>query len=177
MIGLDTNVLVRYIMQDDQKQANKATKLIESLTSEHPGFISVVSIVELYWVLTSCYGLSNHQIKQALDMLLRSKQIIVDRAEQVLSALLVFADGKADFADCLIERTAASAGCEQTLTFDVNAAKHAGMSKQLGHSLEVFFRDYADWVNGQQDAAELTKIEAQINQFLPNSSPSTEKIA
>jgi predicted nucleic-acid-binding protein len=45
-----------------------------------------------------------------------------------LRALLVFADGKADFADCLIERTAASAGCEQTLTFDVNAAKHAGMT-------------------------------------------------
>lgn len=56
-------------------------------------------------------------------------------------------------------------------------ANPAWMAKQLGHSLEVFFRDYADWVNGQQDAAELTKIEAQINQFLPNSSPSTEKIA
>ena len=127
-IGLDTNVLVRYILQDDPKQANKATKLIESLTSENPGFITVVSIVNLYWILTSCFGLTSHQIKQALDILLRSKQIIVERAEQVLCTLLVFADGKADFADCLIERTAASAGCEQTLTFDVNAARHAGMT-------------------------------------------------
>ena len=127
-IGLDTNVLVRYILQDDPKQANKATKLIESLTSENPGFITIVSIVNLYWILTSCFGLTSHQIKQALDILLRSKQIIVERAEQVLCTLLVFADGKADFADCLIERTAASAGCEQTLTFDVNAARHAGMT-------------------------------------------------
>jgi predicted nucleic-acid-binding protein len=127
-IGLDTNVLVRYILQDDPKQANKATKLIESLTSENPGFITVVSIVKLYWILTSCFGLTSHQIKQALDILLRSKQIIVERAVQVLCTLLVFADGKADFADCLIERTAASAGCEQTLTFDVNAARHAGMT-------------------------------------------------
>lgn len=58
MIGLDTNVLVRYIMQDDTKQSAKATQLIESLTSDEPGFIAMVSVVELYWVLTSSYGLA-----------------------------------------------------------------------------------------------------------------------
>lgn len=128
MIGLDTNVLVRYIMQDDAKQSPKATALIESLSPDNPGFITLVSVVELYWVLTSCYDLSGHQVKQALEVLLRTKQIIVDRADQVLRALRVFDDGKADFADCLIERTAVSAGCEQTMTFDVGAAKHAGMT-------------------------------------------------
>lgn len=128
MIGLDTNVLVRYIMQDDPKQSPKASALIESLDSENPGFITVVSVVELYWVLTSSYGLTGQQVKQALEVLLRTKQIIVDRADQVLRALRVFDDGKADFADCLIERTAVSAGCEQTMTFDVGAAKHAGMT-------------------------------------------------
>lgn len=127
MIGLDTNVLVRYIMQDDPKQSAKATVLIESLDADQPGFISVVCVIELYWVLTSCYGLTNHQVRQALDVLLRTKQIIVDRADQVMRALRVFEAGKADFADCLIERTAASAGCEQTMTFDVSAAKYAGM--------------------------------------------------
>ena len=127
MIGLDTNVLVRYIMQDDAKQSPKATALIESLDSDHPGFITVVSVVELYWVLTSCYDLSAQQVKQAFEVLLRTKQIVVDRADQVLRALRVFDEGKADFADCLIERTAASAGCVQTMTFDVGAAKHAGM--------------------------------------------------
>jgi predicted nucleic-acid-binding protein len=128
MIGLDTNVLVRYIMQDDPRQSIKATTLIESLDADHPGFISLISIVELCWVLTSCYGLTHHQVKQALDLLLRTKQIVVDRAEQVLRALRLFESGKADFADLLIERTAASAGCEQIMTFDVNAAKHAGMT-------------------------------------------------
>lgn len=128
MIGLDTNVLVRYIMQDDPKQSPKATELIESLDGDNPGFVTVVSVVELYWVLTSCYDLTNEQVKQALEVLLRTKQILVDRADQVLRALRVFGDGKADFADCLIERTAAGAGCARTMTFDVGAAKHAGMS-------------------------------------------------
>jgi predicted nucleic-acid-binding protein len=128
MIGLDTNVLVRYIMQDDPKQSAKATALIEQLFPDNPCFITLVSVVELYWVLTSSYGLTAQQVKQALVVLLRAKQIIVDRADQVLRALRVFDDGKADFADCLIERTAAAAGCEQTMTFDVGAAKHAGMT-------------------------------------------------
>ena len=128
MIGLDTNVLVRYIMQDDPKQSPKATQLIESLNSDSPGFVSIVSVIELYWVLTSCYALSNVQVKQALEALLRTKQILVDRADQVMRALRVFADGKSDFADCLIERTAAGAGCTGTMTFDTGAAKHAGMT-------------------------------------------------
>jgi predicted nucleic-acid-binding protein len=128
MIGLDTNVLVRYIMQDDARQSARATALIESLDVERPGFVGLVSVIELYWVLTSCYHLSNEQVKQALDALLRTKQIVVDRSDQVLRALRVFDTGKADFADCLIERIAASAGCEQTMTFDVNAAKYAGMT-------------------------------------------------
>ena len=128
MIGLDTNVLVRYIMQDDPRQSAKATMLIESLDVDRPGFLGLVSVVELYWVLTSCYELSDEQAKQALDVLLRTKQIVVERADQVLRALRVFETGKADFADCLIERTAAAAGCEQTMTFDVRAARYAGMT-------------------------------------------------
>ena len=128
MIGLDTNVLVRYIMQDDPKQSRKATSLIESLDDDHPGFITIVSILELYWVLTSCYDLTTDQVKQVLDVLLRTRQIIVDRADQVLRALRVLEAGRADFADCLIERTAASVGCEHTFTFNVNAAKYAGMT-------------------------------------------------
>ena len=102
--------------------------MIESLDSENPGFVTVVSVVELYWVLTSCYGLRGPDVKRALEALLRAKQIVVDRADQVLRAVRVFDDGKADFADCLIERIASSAGCAETLTFDAAAAKHAGMS-------------------------------------------------
>ncbi len=128
MIGLDTNVLVRYIMQDDAKQSPKASALIESLDADHPGFVSLVTVVELYWVLTSCYDLTGAQVKDALEALLRAKQIVVDRADQVLRALRVFDAGKAGFADCLIERTASGAGCSETMTFDARAAKHAGMT-------------------------------------------------
>ena len=128
MIGLDTNVLVRYIMQDDPKQSSKAAKLIESLDAENPGFITIVSVVELYWVLTSSYELTGVQVAQALDAILRTKQLQVERADQVVRALRVFGQGKADFADCLIERAASGAGCSQTMTFDVAAGKHAGMT-------------------------------------------------
>jgi predicted nucleic-acid-binding protein len=128
MIGLDTNVLVRYIMQDDAKQSPKASKLIEALTIDEPGFVSIVSIVELVWVLSSAYGLVREQIGQALEALLRTKELSIDRADQVLKALRVFRTTSADFADCLIERSASSAGCGRTMTFDVDAAKVAGMT-------------------------------------------------
>ena len=128
MIGLDTNVLVRYIMQDDAKQSPKATRLVESLSVEAPGFVSIVSVVELGWVLSFSYGLSRMQVAQAFEALLRTKEIVVDRADQVLRALRVFNDTSADFADCLIERSAAAAGCDRTMTFDVGAAKVAVMT-------------------------------------------------
>jgi predicted nucleic-acid-binding protein len=128
MIGLDTNVLVRYIMQDDAKQAAKATKLVEGLSAQAPGFVTLVAVVELVWVLASCYGLGREQVVQALDVILRSKQLVVDQAEHVVRALRAYSAGNADFADCLIERTAAAAGCAQTMTFDVAAAKTAGMT-------------------------------------------------
>jgi predicted nucleic-acid-binding protein len=128
MIGLDTNVLVRYIMQDDAKQSLKATRLIESLSVEATGFVSVVSIVELGWVLSTVYGLNREQLGQAFDALLRTKEIAIDRADQVLRALRVFNATSADFADCLIERSAAAAGCDRTMTFDQRAAKAAGMT-------------------------------------------------
>jgi len=128
MIGLDTHVLVRYIMQDDSKQSPKATRLVESLDSDSPGYITLVSVVELYWALTSSYELSGKQVEQALEVLLRSKQLLVERADQVMLALRVFGQGKADFADCLIERAASGAGCHQTMTFDVGASKRKGMT-------------------------------------------------
>lgn len=128
MIGLDTNVIVRYVMQDDPKQAQKASKLIESLTPEVPGFVPLVALVELVWVLTSCYDLTRGQVAQALDALLRAKEIVLERAEQVTQALRTFSTNGADFADCLIERTAATAGCGKTMTFDTGAAKLAGMT-------------------------------------------------
>ncbi|TMH06351.1 MAG: type II toxin-antitoxin system VapC family toxin, partial [Betaproteobacteria bacterium] len=62
MIGLETNVLLRYIMQDDARQSLKATKLLESLMVDEPGFVPLVSVVELGWVLSSCYDLDREQV-------------------------------------------------------------------------------------------------------------------
>ena len=128
MIGLETNVLLRYIMQDDARQSLKATKLLESLTVDEAGFVPLVSVVELGWVLSSCYDLDREQVTQAFELLLRTKTVVLDRADEVMKALRVFKASSADFADCLIERTAASAGCAKTMTFDVGAAKMAGMA-------------------------------------------------
>ena len=128
MIGLDTNVLVRYIMQDDPKQSPKATKIVESLEGAGSGYVTLVSIVELVWVLSASFELTRLQVAQALDGIIRTKQFKIESADQVIRALRVFKVGKSDFADCLIERSANGAGCEKTITFDVNASKHAGMT-------------------------------------------------
>ncbi len=127
MIGLDTNVLVRYIAQDDPKQSPMATDLIESLTADARGYVGVVSVVELVWVLTDCYALRKDELCEVLTSLLRTKEIVVAHADTVWQALRLFKEGKADFADCLIERFANEAGCEYTATFDRDAARHCGM--------------------------------------------------
>ena len=128
MTGLDTNVLVRYVMQDEPRQAALATRLVESLTPETPGFLALVVVVELAWVLSSAYGLSRAQVVQALEALLSSKEMIIERADLVWQALRRHRLGTADFADCLIERAAAAAGCGRTMTFDRAAAKGCGMT-------------------------------------------------
>lgn len=127
MIGLDTNVLVRYVAQDDAKQSLKASRLVESLTADSPGYVSLVSVVELVWVLAGCYALSKDEICEVLETLLRTKELVVANADIVWKALRLFKSGKADFADCLIELSAQEAGCSHTATFDRDAAKHCGM--------------------------------------------------
>jgi predicted nucleic-acid-binding protein len=128
MIALDTNVLVRYIMQDDPKQSPKASRLIEGLTPQEPGFVPLVSVIELVWVLGSAYRLGRQQVATALELLLRSKELVLDRPDQVLQAQRRYKVGNADFADCVIERLAHEAGCTATMTFDAAAAKSAGMT-------------------------------------------------
>jgi predicted nucleic-acid-binding protein len=128
MIGLDTNVLIRYIMQDDLKQSPRATRLVESRSVESRGFVPLVSVVELFWVMSSAYELDRGQLIAALEGLLRTKELVVERAEIVWKALRIFQTANVDFADCLIERSAAAAGCERTMTFDRGAAKNAGMT-------------------------------------------------
>ncbi|WMD21629.1 type II toxin-antitoxin system VapC family toxin [Achromobacter seleniivolatilans] len=127
MIGLDTNVLVRYFAQDDPAQAKKATELIESLTADSPGYVTQVALIELVWVLGRAYGLPRADIVQVIETLLRTKELNVEAAETVWKALRRYASSSADFADCLIELICHDAQCDYTATFDIKAATSAGM--------------------------------------------------
>jgi predicted nucleic-acid-binding protein len=127
MIGLDTNVVVRYFAQDDEQQSARATALIESLTDEMPGYLSQVTLVELVWVMQGAYKATKDEIIMILQRLLQTREIMVENAEVALQALARFSGSKAGFADCLIERSGHKAGCDYTATFDADAAATAGM--------------------------------------------------
>ena len=128
MIGLDTNVLVRYVMQDDPRQSPRAARLIEALSADAPGFVPVVALVKLVWALSGSYGLDRKQVATVLDTLLRSKELVIDRADLVTQSLHRYSSTGADFADALIERIAAAAGCTATMSFDAGAVKSAAMT-------------------------------------------------
>lgn len=126
MIGLDTNILVRYLTQDHAAQSAAAVKVIESLSSEEPGFLSLVVVAELVWVLQFSYHFKKPEIEHVVDTLLRSQELMVERADIVSQALRKFRVNRANFADCLIERCCHAAECQYVLTFDKHAAA-AGM--------------------------------------------------
>ncbi len=128
MIGVDTNVLIRYIAQDDAAQSRRATKFIENECSvESPGYVGLVVLVEVVWVSESAYGAARGEVADILRRLLGIKQLVIQNAETVWQALRLFESSKADFADCLVIRTAEVDGCERIMTFDKQAAK-AGMA-------------------------------------------------
>ena len=128
MTGLDTNVLVRFFTLDDPRQSRRSELLLKTLTPEAPGFVSIVSLVELVWVLRSIYRLPKAHLILCLERLLDAPELVVESHAALTQALRRFAGARADFADCLIERSGHSAGCGETVTFDVNAAKNAGMT-------------------------------------------------
>ena len=131
MIGIDTNVLVRYLAQDDAKQAAVATRLIErDLSAAQPGFISLVVLVELCWVLKRLYAATNDELVGTVEDLLGGAQFHVERREVVQAAALLMRDrksNKAGFTDMLIGQIAKFEGCSHTVSFDKNAVRSAGM--------------------------------------------------
>ncbi len=131
MTGLDTNILVRYLTEDDPVQTIAAGRVIDSFSRDSPGFISLIVLAELVWVLESFYRFTKNEIERVLETLLRSDELVVERAEIVSQALRMFRIGRADFADCLIERCGHAADCKHTVTFDQKAAAGTGM--QLLH--------------------------------------------
>ncbi|MFZ0957919.1 MAG: type II toxin-antitoxin system VapC family toxin [Candidatus Sulfotelmatobacter sp.] len=121
MIGLDTNVLVRFLTHDDPVQTPAAIKLMRSLSSASPGFVSLVVIAELSWVLKSLYNFERSEMELVLENLLRSDALLVERSEIVWQALRKFKTSNAGFSDCLVERSGHAAVCIYTATFDKRA--------------------------------------------------------
>jgi len=127
MKGLDTNVLVRYLTQDDPFQSRAATELIERrLTQSEPGFVSLVTMVESVWVLKRVYGFSNDEIARAIEGMLRSDTLLIQNEQEVFIAMAVMKTGRGSFADALVSALGTWAGCTATVTFDRRAARLAG---------------------------------------------------
>jgi predicted nucleic-acid-binding protein len=126
MIGLDTNVLIRYFTQDDPVQSPAASEVIESLTELDRGFVSIVALVETSWVLTRAYQVDDPTLVAIITNLLGADEITVERPEAVRAAVTKLESG-AQFADAVITELCREAGCDTTLTFDRRASERAGM--------------------------------------------------
>ena len=123
-IGLDTNVLLRYLVQDDPAQSPRATEIVERrLTKEDPGFVSLVCILEIVWVLGSLYKRSRGEIADHIEMILAADTLEVQNEQEVYQAVIALRNGSGTFEDALIGALGAWWGCSATLTFDQNAAK------------------------------------------------------
>jgi len=124
--GVDTNILVRYIVADDPAQLRAATRFIEHECSpQEPGFINRVVLAEVVWVLESSYRLPRSAVVSALRMLFDTNQLSIEDAEDARAALREYEDG-AGFSDSLIAAANARLGCEYTATLDRRAAGRSG---------------------------------------------------
>jgi predicted nucleic-acid-binding protein len=129
MIGLDSNILIRYLAQDDPIQSRKATELIERrLTEDAPGFLSVVALVETAWVLERAYGLADDDIAAAIERTLQADVLVVENEQEVFTAMIALKEGRGSFADALIAALGVRAGCSRTLTFDRKALRLSGFA-------------------------------------------------
>lgn len=126
MIALDTNVLVRYLVNDDTQQAQVARDLLTNLTVENPGFICREVVVELSWVLERFYGFSRDQIASVFEELIATAELDVEVAADVIRATEGYRRGGAEFSDRMIAAAAAQIGNTPLYTFDKQAAQLAG---------------------------------------------------
>jgi predicted nucleic-acid-binding protein len=119
MIGLDTNLLIRYLTQDDPGQSRKATREIEKgVSTGYMFFISNIVMCELVWVLETAYGYSCVEIIPVLENILRIKQFQFESKDLLWRSLSDYRSHRGDFADHLIGQIGRQAGCLETLTFD-----------------------------------------------------------
>ena len=118
MIGLDTNIVLRYLLQDDPVQTGKVNRLIDRLTPTNPGFISIATTLEIVWVLRSLFKLSPTQIALHVEQILAADTFEVQSEQQVFEAAFALKRGLGEFEDALISALNTWAGCTETVTFD-----------------------------------------------------------
>jgi predicted nucleic-acid-binding protein len=127
VIGLDTNVIVRYLVQDEPRQSAAATRFFErTISPDNPGFITGIALCEVVWVLVECYSADRARIRSVLEGLLTSKQLAIEDPDAVWKALRAWDASAADFSDALIGQIVAARGGGKTVTFDRAAAKLPG---------------------------------------------------
>jgi predicted nucleic-acid-binding protein len=128
MFGLDTNVLVRFLLRDDPVQAECARKIIdEALTAGEPVAVALLAVLETEWVLRSCAKLEKKAIITTFRMLLESRDLRIEHEESLEEALYLYENNNADFADCLMAIRYKRSGCTAMLTFDRKAANIPGV--------------------------------------------------
>ena len=135
MIAFDTNVLLRYLAQDDPAQSTEAAEVIERrLTKENPGFVSLVCILEIVWVLGSLYKRTPAEVADHIEMILAAETLEVQNEQEVYQAVIALRNGSGSFEDALIGALGAWRGCSATLTFDQNAAKRLSGFQLVQHA-------------------------------------------
>ncbi len=122
-LGIDTNVLLRLIVDDDQAQRKIVTDFGSKLNREYRGVVTLVSLLEMDWALRSQYGYDRRQSIAAIRKIMQIRGVEVECHDIVARALLLVENENADFADGLISGRAADLGCESTVTLDQKAAK------------------------------------------------------
>jgi predicted nucleic-acid-binding protein len=127
MIAIDTNVLVRFLTQDDAKQSAAATSFMRGLSESNPGFICREVMVELVWVLERAYGCSRTEVATALEGLLSASELEIEEADDVGTAMFGYRDGGFGFADLMIVAAMRRADAIPLVTFDRKAAQIHGV--------------------------------------------------
>jgi len=123
MIGIDTNILVRFLVVDDRSQHETARQFLTQRTSSDPAFISLMVVAELIWVLKRLYDYSFADIKRALSTLLMAEELEFEQRTFLGHILIQNQSSSIDLADHIISHIAKQNGCTHTVTFDRNAAK------------------------------------------------------
>lgn len=125
MIGVDTNVLVRFLVQDDPDQSARASKVFERLSIANPGYLADVVLVEAYWVLTRAYGRAKADVISVLTDLISSEGVVVDASLRIARALESASAG-VDFPDALIAQACRAKRCSSVVSFDQRAIAELG---------------------------------------------------